>query len=185
MAGTYREPNTREVWRISTKGSSLWADFEGGVFELRQVGRDEFEPVGYPRPMPVTFTAASNTTPRTLTTLRFGFPDQTRLEAVSVVDPSPEALASYAGEYWSEELQATYRLSLKQGGLWLTDLISLDGVRRTTVPSTQLRPVVEDEFDLTGAPIVFRFTRRVQGTVTEVLLNGFGERWIEFVRRRP
>jgi serine/threonine protein kinase len=52
------------------------------------------------------------------------------------------------------------------------------------VPLDQLRPVVLDEFDLASAPIVFRFTRASQGVVSGFLLNGFGDRWIRFVRQR-
>jgi hypothetical protein len=184
LTGTYRDPDTREVWRIARKGATLLADFEGGAYELRQVDNLEFEPINHPRRMPVTFAVRSDGKPRALTTSRFGFPDPVTLEAVEEVHPDRDALAAYAGNYWSDELQATYRLAVKQGALWLTDLISNDGVRRGSVPVNQLRPVVQDEFDLAGAPIVFRFTRTSQGGVSGFLLNGFGDRWIRFVRRR-
>jgi hypothetical protein len=52
------------------------------------------------------------------------------------------------------------------------------------MPLNQLRPVVRDEFDLAGAPIVFRFTRVAQAGISGFLLNGLGNRWIRFVRRR-
>jgi hypothetical protein len=133
--------------------------------------------------MSVTFAVAPNRKP-TLTASRFGFPHPVTFEAVAEVHPDQVALAGYAGDYWSDELQATYRLSIRQNALWFTDLVSVDGVRRSSVPLNQLRPAVPDEFDLAGAPLVFRFTRRAQGRVSGFLLNGSGDRWIRFVRRR-
>src|SRR5262249_27870643 len=56
---------------------------------------------------------------------------------VKLVDPSPDELSEYVGEYSSEELSATYRFAVKENGLWLRV-----GSRRWE----RLNPTVRDEF---------------------------------------
>ncbi len=91
--------------------------------------------------------------------------------------------AAYAGNYWSDELRATYRLAIGDGKLWMKALIGADGiVHEGTVPFDELRPTVTDEFDLKGAPLVFHFMRDAKGRVTGFTLNGFHERGILFSR---
>jgi hypothetical protein len=35
LVGTYRDPRTKEVWRVSAQAGKLWVDFAGGPAELR------------------------------------------------------------------------------------------------------------------------------------------------------
>jgi hypothetical protein len=130
LTGTYRDANTGEVWRVSMRGSSLLAEFEGSAYELRQVAPTEFEPINYVKRMRVIFGTARDGTGRTLSALRFGLPPLVTFNVIREVHPPPETLAAYAGEFWSDEVQATYRLALKSDALWMTDLIGTDGVRR-------------------------------------------------------
>jgi len=105
------------------------------------------------------------------------------LEAVEVPTPSTAKLAACAGDYWSDELRAIYRLTLYDSKLWMKDLIGSDGiVHRGTIPSGELRPVLPDEFYLNGAPLIFHFTRDKNGNVTGLVLNGITERGILFTR---
>jgi len=107
------------------------------------------------------------------------------LEAIEEVKAPAAELAAYAGEYWSDELRVTYRLAMKNGALWMTDLIGADGiVHAGAVPSGELRPVLRDEFDLSGAPLIFTFTRDERRSVTGFTLNGFLERGMVFARLR-
>src|SRR6266542_3822953 len=79
---------------------------------------------------------------------------------------SQQTVKAFAGDYWSNELQVTYRLTIKDGKLWMNDLIGADGfVHAGTIPSNELRPVFKDEFDLKGAPITIHFTRDEKHTV--------------------
>ena len=104
------------------------------------------------------------------------------LEAIKEARPSETALASYVGDYWSDELRATYHVTIKAGKLWLEDLTGADGIVHHTLPFDELLPLQMDEFALTGAPVVFRFVRKT--TVTGFALNGFHERGILFVRKK-
>lgn len=51
------------------------------------------------------------------------------------------------------------------------------------IPFSEFRPLLNDTFDLTGAPIVIGFQRDETGQVDGFTLNGFHERGIAFVRR--
>jgi hypothetical protein len=105
------------------------------------------------------------------------------LEAVEAPTPSTAKLAACAGDYWSNELRATYRLALHDGKLWMKDVIGADGiVHRGIIPSGELRPILSDEFDLNGAPLIFHFTRDKNGNLTGFVLNGLNERGILFTR---
>jgi len=105
------------------------------------------------------------------------------LEALGAPTLSTARLAAFAGNYWSDELRATYRLALYDGKLWMKDLIGSDGIlHRGTIPSGELRPVLPDEFYLNGGPLIFHFTGAENGNVTGLVLNGITERGILFTR---
>jgi hypothetical protein len=108
-----------------------------------------------------------------------------RFEAVDDLKISPAELSAYSGDYWSDELHATYRLAINKKNLWLTDLIGGDELSHANIiPFAQLRPVRRDEFELSGANLVFRFAHDKRGEVTGFALNGFRERGILFARMR-
>jgi hypothetical protein len=67
--------------------------------------------------------------------------------------------------------------------LWLRDIVRGDGIVHHTIPFDQLRPLLADELDLKGAPVVIDFKRDQMGKVNRFTLNGFHERGIAFVRR--
>jgi hypothetical protein len=102
-------------------------------------------------------------------------------EAVEAPALSPTQLAAYAGDYWSEELRATYRLAMRDNKLWMKDLIGADGIaHRGTIPSGELRPVSADEFVVEGPPLAFHFTRDDNRKIAGFVLSGFSERGILF-----
>lgn len=182
LVGTYRNPKTAETLRVTMRNGKLRIDFEGVPLGLRALGPKDFEPVEYVFEVKFKFEkGGENGEPRKVIVNReMEFP--ATFEAAEEVKPTVAELAAYAGEYWSDELHVTYRLALKNGALWLKDLIGGDGLGHAgIIPFNELRPVVRDEFDLTGAPLVFRFTRN-NGNVTGFVLNGFRERGMVFTR---
>jgi hypothetical protein len=111
----------------------------------------------------------------------FGFPMM--FEAIEETNLGVAELSAYAGYYWSDELRVSYTVVIREGQLWLKELIGADGiVHGGTIRSNVFRPVLPDEFDLSGAPILIRFTRDGKHNVTGFILNGFGERNIIFTR---
>ncbi len=177
--GTYQDLKTREVWRVNMQDNKLSVDFEGVPLELRALSQTEFEPVEYAFDVHMKFEPQAEKVPRRLIVKReMELP--VTLEAIKEVRPSEIELARYVGDYWSDEVRATYRITMKAGKLWLEELIGADGIVHRTLPFDELRPLQMDEFALTGAPVVFRFVRKT--TMTGFVLNGFHERAILFIR---
>jgi hypothetical protein len=92
---------------------------------------------------------------------------------VKLVTPTPSELADYAGEYYSDEAQATYRVSVENERLVVT-------ARRNR--KFVLSPAIKDEF-LSGN-FNFDFTRDQQNRVTGFLLDTGPSINVRFVRIR-
>ena len=182
LAGTYRDPKRGDVWRVSVVAGKLYAEIEGSLLELRALSPTEFEPADYPLKFHLRFEPAlSDGTDRLIVDTLFQLP--ATAESIPETRPASAELAAYAGNYWSDELRATYRLAIRDGKLWMKALIGADGiVHEGTVPFDELRPTVTDEFDLKGAPLVFHFMRGGKRNVTGLTLNGLHERGILFSR---
>ncbi len=182
MTGVYQDLKREDASRVSERGGKLWIEFEGSVLELRALTAEEFEPVPYPIPTSLRFELAEpGVRPHWI--LDTGFQLPVRAEAIEVTVPSGQELTADAGDYWSDELRVTYRLTVKDGTLWLSDLIGADGLSHPgTVPFDELRSLSADEFDLKGAPVVIHFKRDAGHNVIGFTLNGFHEPGLAFVR---
>lgn len=186
FTGTYREPNSREVWRVTFTDGWLWVNFGGEPVELRALSSTTFEPVDSAFPTELRFESAKIGMKRRLIVQR---PVVTMspavFEALDGTISSNEQISEFAGDYWSDELRTTYKLGVKNQELWLQALLGADGVvHRGTISFNKLRPTIADEFTLDGAPITIAFTRGQKGNVIGFRLNGFLERGIVFSRQR-
>jgi CubicO group peptidase (beta-lactamase class C family) len=183
LVGTYRDPRTKEVWRVSAQAGKLWVAFAGGPAELRAMTSTDFEMADNPRDTRLIFEPSHTGTARKLIVkTQFSLP--ATAEAVEESQPAATELAAYAGDYWSDELRATYRLAMKDGKLWMKDLVGADGsVHAGHIPSNELRPVLRDEFDLKGAPITIHFARDQNQHIAGFTLDGLGQRGMEFTRQ--
>jgi CubicO group peptidase (beta-lactamase class C family) len=181
--GDYRNSKTQDIWRVTDREGMLWLDFEGVRRPLRALSSTEFEPLRYVHQIRLKFEAAQNGVRRKVVVFREMEPYAT-LDAVDPLTPSVAELTACAGNYWSDELRATYRLVLHDSRLWMEELIGSDGVvRRGIIPVSELRPLSSsDEFDLNDSPLVFHFIRDKNSNVTGFVLNGFSERGILFTR---
>jgi CubicO group peptidase (beta-lactamase class C family) len=83
-----------------------------------------------------------------------------------------EQLAEYTGAYYSEELDATYRIVIEDGKL----SIKLRNASRGSLSSQ-----AKDEFQLSGS--TFSFVRNDQRQITGFALNGGRSKGIQFVRK--
>jgi hypothetical protein len=183
-AGIYRDPERGDVWRFSERDGKLWVDFDGTLVELRAVNATEFEPVQYPMEASFRFQAAHGNAQRKWIIDPGGLLPISVIEPIQETKPSGMSLAAYAGDYWSDDLRVTYRFMVKEGKLWMSDLIGADGITRPgNVPFSEFRHLVNETFDLKGSPIVIDFKRDQRGKVDGFTLNGFHERGIAFVRR--
>jgi CubicO group peptidase (beta-lactamase class C family) len=140
--GAYRMKNTNLIWRIAFQDGSLHIiDHLNAAHRLRPLGKMRFDPEGdfFYATTQFVFSRAGADEPMSFRSEWHepGNPGSLDFEPVELVDPSPDELAKYAGDYESEELAATYRIRLRDKALWL---------RVNSRRWEQLDATVHDEF---------------------------------------
>src|SRR5215831_6058571 len=88
------------------------------------------------------------------------------------VTPTAEQLAEYIGAYYSDELDATYRIVIEEGNLF---------IKARNAPRASLVPQTKDEFRRLGSTV--SFVRNDQRQITGFTLNGGRSTGIKFVRK--
>jgi len=96
-----------------------------------------------------------------------------RAPKLNVPNLSRDRLTAYVGDYWSEELRATYRIEIRDGQL-ATCLRSGNWIH--------LLPTGPDRFDAEAERIGIEFTRNPAAEVTEMKVSGRRIRNIRFAR---
>lgn len=96
---------------------------------------------------------------------------------IELVTPSPAQLASYEGEYGSDEVQATYKIVLDNGKLFLRHENEYKDY-----PRSPLAPTVSDAFSVQG--LILRFERDACKQVAAFTLNAGRVKNIRFVKKQ-
>jgi CubicO group peptidase (beta-lactamase class C family) len=165
-AGLFWNPVNSIVRRIYAKGSKLFYERgQGNETEMTPLGGDRFALIGLP--VEVLFPSGK----REMHVLVTG--DKPAVfQAVEPFTPTPADLAAYAGTYYSEELDATYTLSVEDGYL-------MSRMRREH-QGMPLDPTFTDAFRRpTG--ILLRFSRS-GGKVTGFAIDAGRARNLRFSR---
>ncbi len=127
FAGTYLDPRTHTIFAFTAANGNLMA----WGSKLHRLGADEFSDlVGNP----IVFKSADGTMTATLTLQSEIFFSGNRVPDIHL---SESALSGFAGNYHSDELDATYQLALVKGVLAL---------RFGDQPAVNLNPVAANEF---------------------------------------
>jgi hypothetical protein len=162
-AGTFRNAATDDVRTLSVRGDTLFIDYgDGDLTVLRPLGGGRFAVEGSTWEVrfssPATLIEQAPNQPAA-TFVRF---ERARLTA--------RDLASYAGAYYSDELDVRWTIAADSGRL----------VARIPGGDTlRLAPTVRDTF--VGGGVVMKF-RRTSGRVTGALLHSGRVRNIAFTR---
>jgi hypothetical protein len=128
FAGKYLDPHKHFVYSFTVAGGNLTA--WGG--DLRRMGPNQFKDLGTGT---ITFESSEGGMKATLVTDGGTFFAGDRIEAPHLRETD---LAAYAGQYKSEELNATYDLSIGERGLLL---------RFNWSPPLELVAIAPDEFE--------------------------------------
>ncbi len=80
-------------------------------------------------------------------------------EPITLASPSPEDLQEYVGEFFSEELNVTYKFIIREGKLY---------VKYRTAPDSPLEPTIKDEFKLSWKRC--QFSRDNEGKIKGFIL---------------
>jgi hypothetical protein len=157
-AGLYRAAGGL-FHRLVLKGGQLfWVSPFQHSYPLLPLGRARFRSAESPLRFDLEFTRPRPDGPCDvkLTDEEGG---EVRWQPVEEVTPTPRQLARYAGAFFSEDLQASYRFSVHRGGLALQ---INNGARRP------LRPMIADVFipsDRSQADWIITFVRGERGAV--------------------
>ena len=178
-AGIYAHPESGRVFRLSVKDGKLINSTllkgETPVLPVSETRLLLVEGAGVTELTPVFGDSGSISEIRMLT--KSGKPDV----FVPVKPPldSPQQLPDYAGTYYSDELNADYKISLQGSSLALRIGDSIE---------TRLVPLYADFFTIPGGEINLSFTHDARGKITGFVFNSAGEKrqvkGITFKRRQ-
>jgi CubicO group peptidase (beta-lactamase class C family) len=167
--GQYRHPVTRARLNVTLLNAQFTV-LGDGRFELRPRGGNVFGADGTSTTW--TFEPGEPGGPARLTRKQEGLEPEV-FEKIAPLKLTAEALAPYAGRYYSEELDATFTLAVEDGVLT---------VRRRGAGPQRLVPVVRDEF-MAGS-VTVRFERVADGAVTGYVMDLGRVRNLRFERAR-
>jgi len=95
---------------------------------------------------------------------------------------APETLAAFAGDFWSEELRATYTLAVDNNNLMLRQVVSGNGFLASQ-QHRMLRPIGETAFVVDGEGLTFNFQRDGFGNPSGFQLDAGRTKGILFQRK--
>ncbi|MBL8269297.1 serine hydrolase [Steroidobacter sp.] len=102
-------------------------------------------------------------------------------DRIEIAQPTPQQLSTYAGRYFSDELNSTYVVEVRDGAL----TAHVPGADQELATVYVFRPTIVDEFADTEQAVILRFERSAGGEVRKFVLNAqFGRvQGVTFERR--
>lgn len=170
--GSYRNLATGTLWRVYMQDGKLRAKVSSLDFEAAPVGNNRFQSVNAPPEVALTFEPGGDTKAAAVV-VEFEDRPPARLVAYEPVTLNADQLIEFTGEFYSEELQATYTLIIKDGKLVSKRGYDPDGIT--------FEPLTHDEFRAQGATI--KFARNGQKQVTGFTINAGRVKNIRFTKK--
>lgn len=143
--GAYIDPKTGVFRRLSLRGSTLILEASGQRFTLAAASETEFQVLKAPVEIVIKFEKQSKGKPMLMHIYREGEKSET-YESFKLAKQTPEQLKEYTGDYYSDELQITFRLALKEGKLHFV---------HKNASESPLQPTLKDKFTVRGYRINF------------------------------
>ncbi|MBT9163150.1 MAG: Penicillin-binding protein 4* [Chloroflexi bacterium] len=169
--GLYHSPITNEILKIFMQEEGLAAEKSGFAFILAPVSPLKFRAVEAPVSIEIQFERSDRNQPWSVRLLIEGKKPDT-LQRVEVVSPTADQLTAYVGDYFSAELQTTYRIVLEDDKLF---------ARYRNSPPDSLQPAQSDIFRVGG--VMLHFLRNDAGEVEGFVVNAGRVRNIRFTRK--
>lgn len=170
-AGAFRNPVIGTICELSVKDGKLMVNLFDMKFQIAPLSKTQFRSVDAPVDMDVRFEKQDQNEPLLLHVDIEGERPVT-FEAIKLVSPAPAQLAGYVGDYYSDELQVTYKLVFKDGKLFF---------KHKNAPENPLSPTLSDVFRVHGATI--HFVRNDQNKISAFTLSSERVRNVCFVRK--
>ncbi|MCI2425149.1 beta-lactamase family protein [Candidatus Acetothermia bacterium] len=162
--GLYHSPTTDTILELSVREEKLTAEIAGFKFQLVPVSAAVFHAVE--TPINIEFTEEQRVH------LRIEGRKPDTLQAIKVVSLSADQLTAYVGDYYSDELQTTYKIVLEKSQLY---------IKHKNSPPDPFKPALSDMF-ITGR-LTLHFSRSEVGKITSFTVSTGRVKNIRFVRR--
>lgn len=171
--GSYWSTETSDLARVTQTDGKLFLAAAGGSSELAPLSENRFRILA--RPGEVAFESSQGTAAQRLVLKLEGTPPVI-YDAVKPVPPTPEQLAEYSGSYYSDEIDAIYRVAVQDGKLTLL---------RKKFPQLSLQPTFGDSFSSGSLLGNIQFTRDERRRVTGFIASGGRVRNFKFTKTEP
>jgi CubicO group peptidase (beta-lactamase class C family) len=169
--GAYRDPITGDVWQLWLQAGRLMANDFGTPVQLAPLSATRFRSVAASFEMEIEFHRSQAQQPWAM---RVMIEDQppVEYEAAPLVAPSPAQLAEYTGNYFSEELNVTYKIKVEGDKLFC---------QFARAPQASLSPMIKDTF--AAGSFQLNFLRDSQQRVSGFTINAGRVRNLRFVKK--
>jgi CubicO group peptidase (beta-lactamase class C family) len=168
--GPYRDPTDGEIWTLFSKQGKLFV--AGPGLTLIPISTTEFRSSEVPSNVYIRFEDRVDSNRPDMLVQRQGSKTAT-FRPIKYVSPTASEMGELAGDYYSEELQTTYKIAVDGAKLV---------VKIKNSPKAVLYPTVRDEFRFLWNIVIF--SRDPQYRVTGFSLNSGRVRGIGFVKRK-
>jgi len=169
--GAFRDPKTGTICELSVKDGKLMVNLFDMTFQIIPLNKTQFRSVDDPVDTDIRFEKQVQNKSLLIHVTMEGEKPVT-FEAIQLASPTPAQLAEYVGDYYSDELQFTYRMVLEDGKLFF---------RYRNAPKKPLSPTLNDMFKVSYATI--HFIRDHQNKISAFTLSSERARNIHFVRK--
>lgn len=175
--GSYMDPLTNDFWRVSSAEGNLVAITTKGRFKFAPLGKNHFRSTNLNPIRELVFESATNK-PAVLHVNTDGR-EPAEFEAVTAASPSATELAEYPGDYYNDELQVTYKVTLEKGKLYLRK--GYGRIGNNFRSRDELLPTIKDRFN--GGSISIHFARDRQNRIAEFTLSVGRVKDLQYVRK--
>ncbi len=176
-AGFYQSPTDRSVLKVSVQNDQLLCESNfSWTVEYAPISQNEFKSVKPDMPMILKFIKSDESPPFVIHNLFEGRLTN-RYYPVKLISLTEEELLEYTGEFYSEEMDTTWRMIIGGGKLYLR----FERAQRRA-PQDFLNPTIRDEF--AAWPSIFTFSRDKNGEVSGFIFGPDKNTGIEFIKRQ-
>jgi len=171
--GAFRNPKTGHFWKLSVKDNKLQVKTSSGyTFHLSPVSRTEFHAVDAPVDIKLIFMKKGKSRVQKLS-VEIQSQDAVIYEHFQIFTPTLKQMQEYEGEYYSEELNVTYKVIVKNNKLIAKLKYNAEDFHFSTG--------IKDEFIIRELVLIFK--RDEEGKVSGYCMNAGRVKNICFIKK--
>jgi CubicO group peptidase (beta-lactamase class C family) len=175
--GSYLDPLTNDFWQVSSAEGILVAATTKGNFKFAPLGKNHFRSTNLNPIRELLFESSANKP--TLMRVNTDGRQPIEFEAVTPALPTLAQFSEYVGDYYNDELQVTYKVTLEKDRLYLRK--GYGRIGNNFRSRDELVPTIKDHFN--GGSISIHFVRDRQNRVAEFTLSVGRVKDLQYLRK--